>query len=30
MKTFPNEDARPKYDPTPAQSWDLKPGDKYN
>lgn len=26
---FPETDAKPKYDPTPAQSWDLKPGDKY-
>lgn len=26
---FPKNDARPKYDPTPAQPWDLKPGDKY-
>ncbi|MBT3227622.1 MAG: sulfatase-like hydrolase/transferase [Candidatus Marinimicrobia bacterium] len=26
---FPDKDARPKYEPTPAQTWDLQVGDKY-
>jgi len=27
VKSFPKRDARPKYDPTPPQAWDRKPGD---
>lgn len=29
IEQFPAEDARPKYDPTAPQEWDLRPGDKY-
>jgi len=25
VRSFPTEDARPKYDPTPPQPWDKKP-----